>query len=61
VDTERSVSCTKRASHPANKKPKPSSRLAGAAFGLISRELLKPNAIADHRDYFERRKMRLDD
>jgi hypothetical protein len=34
--------------------------LSRAAFGLTGPELLNRDAIADDRDYFERRKMRLD-
>src|ERR1700730_13283060 len=61
VDTERSVSCTNHARHRGNENAKSSSRLARTAFGLTSRGLPKRNATAGDRDYFARRKMRLDD
>jgi hypothetical protein len=56
VDTERSVSCTNHARELANEKPNAQSRLARIACGLISGELLKPDAFAGWGDYFERRK-----
>jgi hypothetical protein len=51
-DTERSVSCTKRARPPSFQKAKRCNRLSANAFGLISGGLLKADAFAAHQRLF---------
>jgi hypothetical protein len=53
-DTERSVSCTKRARHPSFQKAKRCNRLSPDACGLVSGVLLKGDAFAARGDYFGR-------
>jgi hypothetical protein len=51
----------KRARRARRENPKSQSRLARAAFESTSGALLNRDAIAGERDYFARKKMRLDD
>jgi hypothetical protein len=51
-DTERSVSCTKRASDPAFQNAKRCNRLCVSACGLVSGDLHKADAFAAHQRLF---------